>query len=173
MRSSCVPSAICSLMRHGNYVVTGTSAGIGRALTEFILERNEIVVATLRKPSDVDDLVAKYPANLHVLPLDITSPVQISEAFQKVKETFGRIDIVVNNAAISTLGEVESVSDNVARAIFETNFWGTLSMTKAAVSFFREANPPGVGGRLLQMSSMLGQVGFAGAGHYVASKFGS
>ena len=161
------------LTRLGDNLVTGTSAGIGRALAEFILERNEIVIATLRKPSDVDDLVAKYPDNLHVLPLDITNPAQISETFAKVKETFGRIDIVVNNAAISTLGEIESVSDNVARSIFETNFWGTLSMTKAAISFFREVNPPGVGGRIVQMSSMLGLVGFIGAGHYVASKFGS
>ena len=107
------------------------------------MERGELVVATLRRPSDIDEVAAKYHETLLVLPLNITDTEQISHAFTKAKERFGRIDIVVNNAAISTLGEVETVDSSDARAIIETNFWGTLSVTKEAIKFFRDVNQIG------------------------------
>ncbi len=106
--------------------------------------------------------------------MDITQPEQIKAAFSRTKAAFGRIDILVNNAGMTSLGEVELMDEAKGREILETNFWGTLNVTKEAVRFFRDENPSGLGGRLLQMSSFLGLTGAgcSAAGYYVASKFG-
>ena len=153
--------------------VTGTSSGIGRALTEVLLEKGEMVAATARQPAMLDDLAQKYSADrLLVFALDITKSEEIVAAFARCKDVFGRIDVVVNNAGYGALGEVEGQEESTGRELMETNFWGNLRVTKEAVKFFRESNPPGVGGRLLQMSSFLGILGAPGVGFYAASKFG-
>ena len=156
-------------------LVTGTSTGIGRALAEIALERGEIVIATARSPASLQDLTQKYPSTrLLVLPLDITEPEQVRAVFSRGKEVFGRIDVVVNNAGRTALGEVELMDEAAGRDVLETNFWGTLRVTREAVRFFRDENPVGLGGKLLQMSSFIGLTGSgaSGAGFYVASKFG-
>ncbi|KAI0747544.1 NAD(P)-binding protein [Fomes fomentarius] len=158
--------------KHRIWFITGTSTGIGRALTELVLERGEVVIATARQPSALSPLTQIYaPDRLLVLPLDITQPQQVAAAFAESKKTFGRIDVVVNNAGISALGEVEALTaEETGRALMETNFWGSLTVTKEAMRFFREENPPAVGGRVLQNSSYLGLVGDPGTGFYAASK---
>ncbi|TFK83920.1 NAD-P-binding protein [Polyporus arcularius HHB13444] len=156
------------------WFITGCSTGLGRSLVELALENGEIVVASARNPTSLDDLVAKYPSTrLLALKLDITQPEQIKAAFSRTKAAFGRIDILVNNAGMTSLGEVELMDEAKGREILETNFWGTLNVTKEAVRFFRDENPSGLGGRLLQMSSFLGLTGAgcSAAGYYVASKF--
>ena len=153
--------------------VTGTSTGLGRALVEHILENGEIAIATARTTSTLDNLVSQHPASrLLVLPLDITEPEQVHAVFSRGKEVFGRIDVVVNNAGRTALGEVELMDEAAGRDVLETNFWGALHVSKEAIRFFRDDNPPGIGGRLLSMSSYLGLSGFPAAGYYVASKFG-
>ena len=153
--------------------VTGTSTGLGRELAELILEKGEIVVATARTPSTLDALSSKYPASrLLVQKLDITDQQQIIDAFSKAKEVFGRLDIIVNNAGFGNLGEFEILDEGESRDVFETNVWGTLKVTKEAVRFLRDENSPGVGGRLWQMSSYLGLVGWSSLSMYSASKFG-
>ncbi|KAI0671258.1 NAD(P)-binding protein [Trametes maxima] len=154
------------------WFITGTSTGLGRALTELALEKGDNVVATLRKPSALAPLTATYPpSRLLPLALDVTRPEEVSAAFAHAARAFGRVDVVVNNAGYGDLGEVESMPDADARAIFETNFWGAVAVTREALRVFREVNPAGEGGRLLQMSSMFGHVGNPAAGFYVASKF--
>lgn len=157
------------------FLVTGTSTGLGRALAELILEKGEIVIATARNPSTLDPIAQEYPSDrLLVLPLDVTDSPQIAAAFAKAKETFGRIDVVVNNAGRGdAAGELELVDEAESRAIMETNYWGTYRVSKEAVRFLRDVNPKGHGGRLLQISSYLGLVGLAGGSPYVASKFGT
>ena len=93
-------------------------------------------------------------------------------AFAAAKAKFGRIDVVANNAGYAALGEVEAMAEADARGLFETNFWGSARVAREAVRFFREVNPPGVGGRLLQFSSQSGIQGMGGFGYYCASKFG-
>ncbi|KAI0671224.1 NAD-P-binding protein [Trametes maxima] len=154
------------------WFITGTSTGLGRALAELILERGECVVATARQPAALDDLSACYGRDqLAVLKLDVTHLTDVVEAFAGAKAAFGRLDVVVNNAAYGHLGEVESMDDTTARDMFETNFWGALKVTREAIKFFRDSNPPGVGGRLLQLSSVLGVVGLGAHTFYAASKF--
>lgn len=107
-----------------------------------------------------------------MLSLDVSKPAEITAAFAQAKDAFGRLDVVVNNAGWGTFGEVESVVDADARAMFDTNFWGAVDVSRAALAFFREVNKPGVGGRLVQISSCCGVVGLPGQAFYCASKFG-
>lgn len=155
------------------FVVTGSSSGFGRSIVEYVLSQGGIAVATLRKPSALDDLKAKYPpSRLLILKLDVTKPQDITNAFDKTKEVFGRIDVVFNNAGYPLVGEIESTTQEVARALFEVTFWGADRVAQEAVKFFREVNKPGVGGRLLNVSSSAGLNAYPGIGYYCASKFG-
>jgi NADP-dependent 3-hydroxy acid dehydrogenase YdfG len=148
--------------------VTGASSGFGRAMTEYLLKIGHKVVATLRKPEAISDLATRYPpTQLLVVKVDVTNEADITAAFAKAKEVFGRIDVVFNNAGISIVGEVESVDEADARDLLDVNFWGAVRVTKEALRFFREVNKP-VGGRLLQVSSGVLE-GRAAGGFYVAS----
>ncbi|KAI1789984.1 NAD-P-binding protein [Ganoderma leucocontextum] len=154
------------------WFITGTSSGLGRAVAEIALEKGEIVIATARRPSTLDDLAQRHPKErLLVLQLDVTQQEQVVNAFTEAKRAFGRIDVVFNNAGFGDVGELEGTEEPKARALLETNFWGAISVTKEGVKCFRETNPAGVGGRLLQMSSYLGLVGQPGCSFYSASKF--
>ncbi|EGN97096.1 hypothetical protein SERLA73DRAFT_74810 [Serpula lacrymans var. lacrymans S7.3] len=153
------------------WFVTGASSGFGRSITELLLKRGDNVVATLRKPEALSDLSARYSADRLVLAkLDVTKRDEVVAAFAKAKEAFGRIDVVFNNAGQYVVGEVEDLSEEIGRHLFDVNFWGAVNVTKEAVRFFREENKP-IGGRLLQVSSRMGIVGCPSSGYYVASKF--
>ena len=152
--------------------VTGSSSGFGRLTAEIALARGDRVVATLRDPEAINDLVSTAPsAQLLVLKLDVTKEKDIPEAFQKAKEAFGRIDVVFNNAGYGILGEVETFTDNTAKSLFETNFWGAVNVSTEAVRFFRDVNVP-AGGRLLTVSSVTGMVAYPLLGFYSATKHG-
>lgn len=156
-----------------NYVVTGSSSGFGRHITELALQSGDIAIATLRSPAALADLASQYgPDKLLILRLDVSKPDEIREAFAKAKEAFGRIDVVFNNAGSGLMSEVEGTPDDVARAMFEVNFWGAANVSQEAVRFFREINVP-AGGRLLQVSSSGGVQGLPAIGYYCASKFGA
>ncbi|KZO99529.1 NAD-P-binding protein [Calocera viscosa TUFC12733] len=152
------------------WLVTGASSGFGRAMTELLLQKGEIVIATLRKPEALDDL--HYGRDrLLILKLDVTKPEAVDAAFTKAKEVFGRIDVVYNNAAYGVLGEFEATTrSKEARDMFDTNFWGAMDINRAAIEFFRDVNGPAIGGTLLVMSSMGGQLGLPGISYYCASK---
>lgn len=138
-------------------------------MTEHLLKIGHKVVATLRKPEALSDLVARYPSTqLLVVKVDVTNKADVSAAFAKAEEVFGRIDVVFNNAGTMFVAEVESLGETDARDLFEVNFWGATRVTQEAVRFFREVNKP-IGGRLLQVSSKLGLVGGPAVGHYSAS----
>ena len=137
-------------------------------MTEYLLKLGHKVVATLRKPVAVSDLATRYPpTQLLVVKVDVTDEADITAAFAKAEEVFGRIDVVFNNAGISIAGEVESVDEADARDLLDVNFWGAVRVTKEAVRFFREVNKP-IGGRLLQVSSGVLE-GRAAGGFYLAS----
>jgi len=143
-------------------------------LTKAVLERGERVVATLRRPEVLSHLADKYTRNqLIVVPLDIRYPNQIDDAFDVVKSTFGRLDVVVNNGGHGLLGEVEGTDDATARNLFDVLLWGAVDISRKAVTFFRDINPSGVGGRILQISSMGGFVGYPMGAFYHAGKFGA
>lgn len=149
--------------------VTGASSGFGKALTEVVLRKGDIVVATLRNPSVLAPLTKHYPpSQLLLLTLDVTRPSDITAAFTRTQEVFGRLDVVFNNAGYGLFGEVECTSDADARTQLEVNFWGAVGVSRAAVTFFREVNPPGKGGLILQNSSFSGFSAAPGFAFYCA-----
>ncbi|GAA5973861.1 hypothetical protein JCM11641_003199 [Rhodosporidiobolus odoratus] len=150
--------------------ITGCSTGFGRSLVEATLAQGDIAIATLRKPEVISDLKKKWGEDrLLVMRLDITKPEEVDAVFAAAKKHFGRLDVVINNAAISTLGEVEAISEKEDRQLMETNFFAPLSITKKAIAFFRDTNPVR-GGALIQISSNTSHRAIPGFGTYSASK---
>ncbi|KAG0706262.1 NAD-P-binding protein [Suillus ampliporus] len=153
------------------WLITGSSTGFGRAMVEEVLRNGEIAVATLRKPSVLDDLAAKYPrTQLLVLPLDVMNEAQVKSAFLQAKDAFGHVDVVYNNAGQTFFQELEGVPIDRARALMDVNFWGAVTVSLEAVRFFREVNPKGAGGMLVQVSSMAVTTGVPLAGFYNSAK---
>lgn len=141
-------------------------------MTKYILSKGDIVVATLRNPEVIKSLAATYgEAQLLILKLDVTQPEEIVDAFAKAKAKFGRIDVVFNNAGMGILAEIEVTSIDLARKMFEVNFWGATNVTREAVRFFREENQP-CGGLLIQNSSKHGYTTIPMFGFYTATKHG-
>jgi NAD(P)-dependent dehydrogenase (short-subunit alcohol dehydrogenase family) len=130
------------------------------------------VVATLRTPS-LDHLRSRYSSSrLRILELDVSQPSQISFAFAEAIRAFDRIDVVFNNAGVGLCAEIEAAPETRNRQFMEVNFWGALAVSQHAVQCFRDANPPGIDGRLIQSSSFSGVQSWPGFGMYCASKFG-
>ncbi len=155
-----------------NLAVTGTSSGFGLQMARCALAHGDRVVATLRKPEILNDFASEYtPEQLLVTRLDVTKPVEIKAAFAKAKEVFGRVDVVFNNAGYSFMGEAEGVPDEVARDLFEVNFWGAAHVSQEAVRFFRDENTPR-GGRLIQNSAAVGLAALPMMGFYSSAKHG-
>ncbi len=154
-------------MASKTWFITGTSRGFGREWAVAALERGDRVVGTARDVGTLDDLVDKYGDTLLVLPLDVTDRTAVFEAVARAHEHFGRLDIVVNNAGYGQFGMVEELSEQEAREQIETNLFGALWVTQAALPFLREQGS----GHFLQVSSIGGISAFPGIGMYHASKW--
>ena len=142
-------------------------------MTRTVLENGGIAIATLRNPSALDHLREKYPpSRLHILQLDVINKENIITAFEYAEKKLGRIDIVFNNAGHGVIGEIEGTPEEVARKVFDVNFWGAMNVSREAIRFFREVNRP-QGGRLWNVSSIAGILPFASLGYYSASKHGT
>ncbi|KAF8995236.1 hypothetical protein BDQ17DRAFT_1285251, partial [Cyathus striatus] len=153
------------------WLVTGSSSGLGLSVVKHVLSKGDIAVATLRKPDALSELTTKYgPSQLFVVKLDVAKPDEITSAFAVAIEKFGRIDVVYNNAGYAFLAEFESAPDDLARNMFEVNFWGAANVSREAIRVFRDVNKPS-GGRLLQASSGAGVAGIPTCSYYSASKF--
>jgi enoyl-[acyl-carrier-protein] reductase (NADH) len=121
----------------------------------------------------LDDLKAKYPSDrLHILKLDVVNKGDITAAFKYVEEKLGRIDIVFNNAGHTLISEIEGTPDDVAKKMFDVNFWGAMNVSRESIRFFREVNKPR-GGRLWTVSSTAAITPYASLGYYSASKHGN
>ena len=151
------------------WFITGTSSGFGRSLTERLLERGDRVAATLRTPARLDDLAARYGADrLWIRPLDVTDTRRMREVVDAAFAELGRIDVVVSNAGSGVLGTAEELSDAHIEASIATNLTGSIQLARAVVPHLRAQG----GGRILQLSSMGGQMSFPGFSLYHATKWG-
>ncbi|MGH7999884.1 MAG: oxidoreductase [Brasilonema sp.] len=152
---------------HRVWFITGSSTGFGRTLAEAVLDKDETVVLTARKPEQVEDLTAKFPNSALAVRLDVTKPEEVREAVKQAIATFGRIDVLVNNAGYGTMGAIEELSDEVIRHQFETNVFGALDVTRAVLPHLRQQRS----GHILNLSSVGGFVSFPGSGIYCSTKF--
>lgn len=150
------------------WFITGTSRGFGREWTEAALKRGDKVAATVRDLRALDDLVDQYEAAIMPIQLDVTDAAADQAAIDAAFEYFGTIDIIVNNAGYGLFGTIEEVSEQEAREQIETNLFGPLWITKAALPYLRNQGH----GHILQVSSIGGIGAFAGLGMYHASKWG-
>jgi NAD(P)-dependent dehydrogenase (short-subunit alcohol dehydrogenase family) len=149
------------------WFITGASRGFGREWTIAALERGDSVAATARDTSTLDDLVERFGDRLLPLQLDVTDRDADIAAVRRAHEHFGRLDVVVNNAGYGQFGMIEEISEAEARAQFETNVFGALWITQAALPFLREQGS----GHILQVSSIGGISAFPNIGIYNASKW--
>lgn len=149
------------------WFITGTSKGFGRIWAEAALQRGDKVVATARNVETLKDLAAKHGANVLPLALDVTDQAAVEKAVRRAKEHFGRLDVVINNAGFGLFGTIEEITAQQARDQMETNFFGALWVTKAALPILREQKS----GHIIQVSSIGGVNAFPTLGLYHASKW--
>jgi NAD(P)-dependent dehydrogenase (short-subunit alcohol dehydrogenase family) len=149
------------------WFITGASSGFGRALAEEVLKAGGSVVATARRPEQLEWLPEKYPATALALALDVTHEGSITEAVDGALKRFGRIDVLVNNAGYGLAGAIEEATEAEFMPMFETNVFGLFRVTRALLPQLRKQRS----GHILNLSSIGGLVGSAGWGYYNASKF--
>jgi NAD(P)-dependent dehydrogenase (short-subunit alcohol dehydrogenase family) len=155
-------------MAQKTWFITGCSRGFGREWAEAALARGDRVAATARDASTLDAIVDSYGENVLALQLDVDDRAADFAAVARAHEHFGRLDVVVNNAGYGLFGAIEEVSEEQARAQIETNLFGALWVTQAALPYLREQRS----GHIVQVSSIGGIAAFAGVGLYHASKWG-
>ena len=149
------------------WLITGANSGFGRAITEAAVAAGDVVVATARKVAAVDDLAGAHPGQVDALPLDVTDPAAIDATVLDVIARHGRIDVLVNNAGRSHVGAAEETTDAELRDLFEVHLFGPAALTRAVLPHMRSRRA----GAIVQMSSMGGQLSFAGFAAYSATKF--
>ena len=149
------------------WFITGTSRGFGREWAIAALDRGDRVAATARDTASLDDLVDKYGDAIAAFPLDVTDREAVFDVVGKAHDRFGRLDVVVNNAGYGQFGMIEEISEQEARAQIETNLFGALWVTQAALPYLREQG----GGHIIQVSSIGGVSAFPNVGMYNASKW--
>jgi NAD(P)-dependent dehydrogenase (short-subunit alcohol dehydrogenase family) len=150
------------------WLITGSSRGLGRELAKAVLESGDRVVATARTPQQLDDLVQKYGDNVRAVALDVTDAEAARRAVQTAIDEFGGLDVVANNAGYANSAPIEEIEEADFRAQIETNLFGVVNVTKAALPLFRRQRS----GHFLQFSSIGGRAGGTpGMGAYQTAKF--
>ena len=149
------------------WFVTGASRGLGLEIVKAALARHDSVVATARDPRAVERALLGHADDLRVVPLNVTDQEQADAAVRAAVARFGGIDVLVNNAGRGLVGAVEETSDAEARAVFDINVFGLLTVIRAVTPVMRAARS----GRILNISSTGGVVAWAGWGVYSATKF--
>lgn len=148
------------------WFITGASRGFGALVTERALARGDAVVATARKAEAIATRFGDHP-NLLGLPLDVTDEAQAIAAAKAAIDRFGRIDVLFNNAGFGVMGAVEETGAAEVEAVYRTNVFGLLNVTRAILPHMRSARS----GRILNVSSIGGYRGAAGFGVYSSTKF--
>ena len=131
------------------WFITGSSRGFGRQFAQAALERGDKVAATARNTDSLADLVAAHGEAILPLTLDVTDKAAATEAVQRAHDHFGRLDVVVNNAGYGLFGAVEELTEQQVRDQMETNFFGALWVTQAALPLLRAQGS----GHIVQIST--------------------
>jgi NAD(P)-dependent dehydrogenase (short-subunit alcohol dehydrogenase family) len=149
------------------WFITGTSKGFGRVWAEVALARGDRVAATARDVRSLAPLTERYGDQVVAIALDVTDKAAVENAIRQAHARFGRLDVVINNAGYGLFGTIEEVSEAEARAQLETNLFGALWVTQAALPIMRVQGS----GHIIQVSSIGGVNAFPTVGLYHASKW--
>lgn len=150
------------------WFITGASSGFGRALTEILLQRGDRVAATVRKAEALADLAGLYGDRLWVGLLDVTDSAAVRAVITRAFGDLGRIDVIVSNAGYAVFGAAEELSDAQIERQLDTNLLGSIQVARAAIPLLRQQG----GGRIIQLSSSVGQAAYPTLGVYAATKWG-
>src|SRR5262249_10929056 len=134
------------------WFVTGCSTGMGRDIALAALSHGYRVVLTARDPGSLAEICARFPERSAAARLDVTDRAQIASAVRHADQAFGRIDVLVNNAGYGYISAIEEGDESEVRAMFETNFWGLLAVTRAVLPQMRERRS----GQIINNSSQAG-----------------
>jgi NAD(P)-dependent dehydrogenase (short-subunit alcohol dehydrogenase family) len=148
------------------WLITGCSSGLGRALASAALARGDRVAATARQPAALAELAAAYPDTCRTFALDVTDPAQVNAAVADTLATFGRLDVLVNNAGYGLVGALEECSEAQIARNFEVNCFGALRVIRAALPQFRAQK----GGHVICISAAAAIANYAGFSVYGAAK---
>jgi NAD(P)-dependent dehydrogenase (short-subunit alcohol dehydrogenase family) len=149
------------------WLITGASSGFGRALADAVVAAGDRVIGAARRPDALGELATKHPDSVESVQLDVTDPDAIAALIAQIEDTYGRIDVLVNNAGHGQVGAVEETTDRELRDLFELHLFGPTALIKAVLPGMRAQGR----GAIVQMSSMGGQIGVAGFSAYSATKF--
>ena len=151
------------------WLITGTSRGFGWELAQAVLDSGDALLATARRPDQLDELVRKHGDRVRTLALDVTDAAAAHAAVEVAVHEFGSLDVVVNNAGYGSSAPIEDFPDDDFRAEIETNLFGVVNVTKAALPVMRTQRS----GHIIQFSSIGGRVGGTpGLGAYQTAKWG-
>jgi NAD(P)-dependent dehydrogenase (short-subunit alcohol dehydrogenase family) len=149
-----------------NWLITGVSGGLGRALAEAALARGDQVAGTVRRPSDLADFEALAPGRAHGFLADMLDEASIRAAVDGAEAKLGGIDVLVGNAGYGLIGAVEESSLAEIRAQFEVNVFGPIATIQAVLPYFRARRA----GHIITITSVSGVAAWAGTGIYCGSK---
>jgi NAD(P)-dependent dehydrogenase (short-subunit alcohol dehydrogenase family) len=149
------------------WLVTGSASGLGRSIAEAVLASGDRLVATARDPRRLEDLVEKYGDQVRTAPLDVADEDAANTAVQAAVGAFGRLDVVVNNAGYGDVAPFEQLSSERFKAVVDTNFYGVVNVTRAALPIMRKQKS----GCILQISSVGGRLALPGSTPYHAAKW--
>ena len=150
------------------WLITGSSRGFGWELAKAVLEAGDNLVATARRPEQLDELVTKYGDRVRAVALDVTDAAAARAAVRTAVDEFGRLDVVVNNAGYANSAPIEETAEDDFRAQIEANLFGVVNVTRAALPVLRAQRA----GHIVQFSSVGGRVGGSpGMGAYQTAKF--
>ena len=149
------------------WFITGCSTGFGREIATQVLARGWSAVVTARNPQQLQAIVAGHEENALALPLDVNDKDAVARAIRAAEQKFGRIDVLVNNAGYGYLAAIEEGEDDEVRAMFETNVFGVIALTKAVLPGMRAREK----GHIVNFSSIGGLVSFPATGYYHATKY--
>ncbi len=149
------------------WLITGCSTGFGRELAKVVAENDELVIGTVRKHQQIEELEALNNDKILGVALDVQDQQSIDKAGDIIGEKFGKIDVLVNNAGYGTIGPIEETSDEEIVRQFDVNVYGAIRMIKLVLPFMRKQRS----GHILNITSIAGLNGFPGVGIYNGSKF--
>lgn len=149
------------------WLITGCSSGLGRSLTQAVLEAGFNAVVTARNPEKLKDLISAFPETAVATALDVTKADQVAGAVKLAEQRFGGVDVLVNNAGHGYRGAVEEGDEKEVADLFASNFFGAVSLIKAVLPDMRARRH----GTILNVSSIAGRLALPGSGYYSATKF--
>ena len=154
-------------MTQKTWLITGSGNGLGRTIAEAALAAGDKVVAGARRTEELAPLVAQYGERVKPVTLEVRDEAAAKAAVQIAVETFGRLDVLVNNAGYGLIAPFEQISAEDFQAVVDTCFYGVVYTTRAAIPVMRKQKS----GHIFQMSSVGGRIAIAGNTPYHAAKW--